>query len=245
MTTQPRQPKGSRRNSRGVAGQWTSKQAPDVTNEPFGFNATVAEPNDWDRRSVKVWGLRTVFTRAVETGADGEKVVSVTTNCDSPDMLLLARKNDVGYWSYAAWSEHDTDRRTWSAEITRRMLQDGHVATGYAADVLGVCAAMTAASNHRQGNWKHGPHVLTGGVAQIRGLRLLQSMAGGSADWWTTLGGYPIPADVNDLLCERFNDAARVYEKLPKPPWRDDVAWGPQDVAGHAVTYNDKPMFCW
>ena len=55
--------------------------------------------------------------------------MTVTVDCDPPDMMLLARKGDTRYWSANNWSQHYEDRQLWSVDITRRMLEEGFVAT--------------------------------------------------------------------------------------------------------------------
>ena len=159
-------------------------------------------------------------------------------------MLLLARKGDGDYWSGINWAKHETDRRVWSADITRRMLQEGSVATGYADNTDGIVAAMSAAADPMHGQWQTGPHALTGVVAQIRGLRLMQSMAPNqSTD--LQFGGYYLSDYSLAMLHDRFGTALRVYRELPhrlggNPP---AVMLGPQPTAGHATNINGDDIF--
>ena len=241
-----------------VGGRWTNKAAPDIQDGDLGFaNETVAvvgPPCDWDRRTVKLWGTKTTFERSVETDDDGDTVTTVTSDCDPPDMMLLARKGDAAYWSGNTWFKHYEDRRTWTADIAVNMLTEGLVATGYSDGDGGIHAAMTAASSPRSrtaqaGSNRHGPHALTAVVAQIRGLRLLQSMVGPTADgWWgTTLGGYDVPTESRRLLDACFGAVCSKWLVLPAPPAVDTdpphVLWGPQRVAGHATVHGDDELF--
>ena len=239
MTTQPRQRAGS-----AVGGRWASKQAPDVTNAMVCFNdAAVAAPNDWDRRAVRIWGLQTTFTRTVDS--DG---VTVTAGCDSPELVLLAYKGDAEYWSdnrtagrKALWSKNNKDRRIWSADITRRMLEEGHVATGYDTGSDGVYTAMKAACS-RQRETCDERHTFTSALAQIRGLALVQSMAP-AKDWDTKFGGHRLPDRTNDLLKQQFGEVLTTYLSLRQPPWDDGVPWGPQPIAGHATSRLGRDVF--
>ena len=248
MTMQPRQPAGTHQGDVSVAGRWTNKHAPDINEAVLGFgndaaSAMIGPPTDWATRTVKVWRLRTTFTRSVE-----DETVSVTTDCEPPDMMLLARKGDADYWSGNTWVKHHRDRRLWSADITRQMLQEGLIATKTSD---GIQAAMTAASSpaiaqvwapgHDCPSGQDTMHVLTVAVAQIRGLRLIQAMAPGN-DWNIKFGGHTLRF-VDRLLIDRFHNAVGVYKKLPRPPWDDGVPWGPQTVAGHATGDNGEDIF--
>ena len=189
---------------------------------------------------MKLLGLSTTFTRVV--AEDG--VVTVTTDCDDPTMMMLARKGDGDYWSGDTWVKNRKERRMWAAEITRRMLEEGLISTGLhrTGGVSATRAAMSAAST--TGNrdrlapagmkWDGGPDALTAVVAQIRGLRLIQSMAPAEG-WETKLGGHTIPLFTQSLLSDCFTTVDRTYRLLRRPPWDDDVEWGPQLVAGHAT----------
>ena len=151
-------------------------------------------------------------------------------------MLLLARKGDADYWSGDNWRKNRKDRRLWSADIARRMLEEGLVKTvdGYSRSGAGIATVMTeATSASKTRHW--GPHLLTGVVAQIRGMRLLQSMAP-EVGWDTKLGGVGLRSRSNTLLWEGFCDVSRAYDRLQRPPWDDEMEWGPQEEAGHATT---------
>ena len=253
MTTQPRQPAGSRRGGETVAGQWTSKQAPDIPDsDTLSFNDTVVgvgAPCDWDKHTVKLWGLQTTFKRVAETDDAGNAAASVTMGCDPPDMLLLARKGDVDYWGgprKPRWSQNNKDRRLWCADIARRMLQEGHVATRHGDGVDGIRAAMTAAgtSEQRERVITANPHLLTEAFAKIRGLRLLQSMLPSARS--TVLDGHSTYGDT-ELLRRSFTSARVAYRELPQPPWENTtlsgVPWGSQEPAGHATTHRGEDMF--
>ena len=244
MTSQPRMPAGTRDGDVPVAGRYAHKTVPGINNEPLGFNNTppvTGPPNDWDQRVVKVWGAQTTFTRTVGTNTDGAEVVTFTTDCDPPDVLLLARKGDGRYW-VDGW-KNNKDRRIWAADIAVNMLNEGFVATSGKNGVDGLLTAMRAAAGVAHNSAGRGPHVLTGVVAQIRGLRLMQSMA--PADGWgTTLGGFVVPSQVHSLLDRRFVGVSLTYHALFQPPWDDpDVPWGPQTVAGHATNRHGATVF--
>ena len=155
MTSQPRQPAGARQNGETVAGRWASKTVPDVNDEPLGFNtdtdAAIGPPHDWAKRVVRVGNARAVFHRTGQTDTDGNKVTTITTDCDDPTLLLLARKGDVAYWSGDTWKKSYNDRRTWAADIAVNMLREGHVATGYDPGDAGIVAVMNTATNTLQG----------------------------------------------------------------------------------------------
>ena len=252
MDTQPRQPVGTRQSNVSVAGRWTNKHAPDIneTVQGFGDNTSTmtGPPTDWDTRTVKTGRLRTVFTRTVETDGNGDDIVTVTTDCDPPDMLLLARKGDAGYWSGNTWSKNKRDRRVWSADITRQMLEEGLVATKTSD---GIQAAMNVASSpavaqvwgpsHDYTSGRDTMNVLSVAVAQIRGLRLVQSMAP-PKNGDIKFGGHTLRF-VDRLLIDRFYNAVGVYSRLPRPPWEDGMPWGAQDVAGHATGNNGEDIF--
>ena len=240
-----RQPAGARTSGVAVGGRWTSKTAPAVNETDIGFNdeTNIGSPHEWDKRTVDCLGARTVFTRSVTTDVDGNEVVSVTTNTEDPAMFLLARKGDVDYWSQNRWAKHRKDRQIWTAEITRQMLEQGLVATRQILGDDGTRTAMTAASTPTDGEWQDGPHTLTGTVAQIRGLRLIQSTAPKQSHG-SKLGGHDINTRVDAMLRDRFAEAAFLYGSLPRPPWEPDgVAWGPQTVAGHATDRYGNEVF--
>ena len=246
MTSQPRHLAGTRTAGVSTGGRYTHKTVPDVKEDDIWFTNVdaVGPPNDWHERTVNVWGLKTTFTRTIETGETGDTVVSVTADCDEPSVMLLAKKGDVDYWSDAGrpigkaqWTTNNKDRRMWCSEITRQMLQDGHVATaGYndRTDVAGIRPAMRSAGSPTKRREPE-QHTLTAAVAQIRGLRLIESMVpAGKGN--TMLGGHLIPAQIDSLLSKQFDNVAALYRRLPQPPWVEGSEWGPQTVAGHAAT---------
>ena len=214
--------------------------------DTLSFNDTavgVGRPNGWDSRAVKLWGLQTTFERVVGTDAAGNTVTSVTMGCDPPDMMLLARKGDIDYWTSGEWVTNRKERRGWCADIARRMLQDGHISTWDGTGVEGIRAAMNAAGTPEERRQRPTPHLLTETVAKIRGLRLLQSMI--TESWSTTLDGYNTRRENEILLRNCFFKVRDVYDLLPKPPWTDadGVPWGPQLVAGHATDINKQDVF--
>ena len=249
MTVQPRRPAGGRCAGVSEGGRFASKTVPDVT-DTVGFNDdTVETPLGWTERTVTQWGLRTTFTRSVNDAGE----VSVTADCDDPSLMLLTRKGDFRYWSDETWQTNYEERRLWCADIARQMLEEGLVATGLlngdaGIPNVGIRAAMTFASSPRNRKpitpvLRFEPHTLTGLVAQIRGLRLLQSMAP-PVGWRTKLGGYDLPYEGAVLLYEHFNIVAGLYRWLRHPPWQPDgVEWGSQTAAGHATTVNDDDIF--
>ena len=249
MNQQPRQQTGTRRNDVSVAGQWASKTPPDINNTQIGFNddaetGAVANPHGWTKHTVTVEGLQTTFERRVGTDCDGNDVVTITTDCDPPEMLLLAKKGDYDYWSGDTWAKDHPNHRLWCADITAGMLREGLVATEDLAG-SGPQTAMSAAG-HVHYTPTVGPHGLTAVVAQIRGLRLLQSMAPANV-WKTKLGGYVIPLGIRRLLADSFSDVSRVYNLLRQPLWGDPeqpaTPWGSQAVAGHATTNTGNEIF--
>ena len=195
-----------------AGGQFASKTVPATADNKVGFNdpAAIGPPCGWDERVVKVSGIETTFNRSVEDG-----VVTVTVDCDDPAVLLLARKGDAEYWS-VIWHKNNRDRRLWASDITRQMLEEGLVATD---DSDGVHTAATAASStgSRRATMR-GAHALTAVVAQIRGLRLIESTAPATG-WATKLGGYTIPGAERRLLDSCFSTARYVYRGLPLPSW--------------------------
>ena len=242
--TQPRMPARARQNNTATGGRWSSKTVPTVADEHFELhNDAVGPANDWTRREVRVGNASVGFDRVVETGDDGNQVVTITADCEPADMLLLARKGDEAYWSGDNWRKHHKDRRTWSADIAVNMLHEGLVATGYGDVNTGLAAVMSGIGGTRRLT-RRSPHALTAVVAQMRALRLIQSMVGLSFSWETKLGGHIIPHNTTNLLNTCFRDAAYVYERIQRPPWEpDDVPWGPQMVAGHATTVNGHDSF--
>ena len=238
-----------------AAGRWASKAAPDINQGDLGFNntsAAIGPVNDWTERVVKIWGLQTKFTRTAGTDTNDNPVVSVTTNCDDPALVLLARKNNGDYWSGNTWFEHRSDRRVWAADLACRMLEEGFVATGGGAGSNAIRVAMSAAASPQDrivrnvDGDRFGPYTLTGVIAQIRGLRLIQSMAP-PAGWRTKLGGCDIPTNTRKLLTKCLMDTLVMYNSLPRPPW--DITdpphppWGPQPTAGHATSHAGHPVF--
>ena len=246
MTSQPRIPAGARHGDVSAAGRFTHKTVPDVKADDLGFNdddsGAVGVCNDWDRRAVRVGNSRVVFNRVVGTDNDGNTVTAITTDCDPPDMLLLARKGDVDYWSEDNWRKNHNDRKLWCADIAVNMLREGLISTGHETGVDGL-RSVVSATNSVNSLPRWGFHVLTSAVAQIRAVRFLQSMTNRSERWRTHFGGTVIPGGVNVLMRERFEQAFSVYKCLRRPPWTHGMPWGQQDVAGHATTMYDDPMF--
>ena len=239
MNTQPRLPAGSRAAGSPAGGQYTTKPVPDINSDPVRFNidpVRMPEPSSWTERTARVrWG-RVTFTRTV----DEDGAVTISTGCDPADMLLLTKKGDPRYWNDTNWVNDLSTRKMWCADITAQMLSEGLVDVAYTGteggvenQSGGVSTAMNAVSSNQR-FIASGPHVLTGMVAPIRGLRLLQSMAPDDG-WRTRLGGINIPTETRMLLYCCYVNAAREYSTLPKPPWYDGVAWKVQTVAGHAV----------
>ena len=208
MSSKPRLPAGTRHGGIAVGGRFASKTVPDIKDSNVGFGDTCG----CDSRTVELWGFKTTFTRTVTD--DG--TVTVTTDCDDPAVLLLARKGDREYWSGDKWKYGHKDRRIWSAGIVRRMVEEGLVAWDSEEDA--VRATMRAVAGLTKTST--GTHALTKAVAQIRGLRLIQSMTPDEG-WSTTFGRYPVPSETGTLLLNRFEDAVRVYKLLPHPPWED------------------------
>ena len=233
MTSQPRRPAGSRRAGVSEGGRYTTKPVPEVADTELGFGN---DPADWSERKVKLWGLTTTFTRTV----DDDGTVTVAASCDTPELVLLAHKGDIGYWCGNAWSKDHKTRRVWSAAIAVEMLNEGFVGVGDDTGD-GIRAVMNAAASPKPAR-SVDPHTLTSIVAHIRGARLLQSMAP-QTGWSTELGGYDLPTGIQRLLSHCFETTEQVYQRLRQPPWGDDVAWGPQHVAGHAITSGYTDMF--
>ena len=164
MNSQQRVAAGARHSGEPAGGRWASKTVPTIKTGEFGFGddtPPIGAAHDWTEQTVKIWGTRTTFTRTVDSNGK----VTVTADCDPPDTLLLARKGDIDYWSDNKWAEHYEDRRIWSAEITRQMLQEGLVATGYEDDTEGIQAAMSAASSQQR---SRNPHAHAVGVSTRR-----------------------------------------------------------------------------
>ena len=202
---------GTRRNGESTGGRFAAKGIPTIKDNELELGTepapAIGPPNNWDQRKVKAWGAQTTFTRTVEDG-----VVTVTTNCDDPTLMLLARKGDGDYWlDGVGWAWHDThkalwpsqrgERRRWCADIARRMLEEGLVATD---NESGTQAAMNAAGSQKRmvkpvSNSTDTSHVLTAVVAQMRGLRLIESMSPSISHRETTFGGYEIPSRTTTL----------------------------------------------
>ena len=229
--TQPRLPAGTRHGGVAGGGRYTNKDAPTIKTDSLGFDDTAAgigPSNNWTELDVVLFcDTKTRFRRTVETDSDGNQVVSVESDCDPADMLLLARKGDADYWSGDNWTKHGHDRRTWAAGIAVDMLSEGLIATRYDdgdaalydTQAAGVHAAMNAAAStdDRSGyDTQHVQHVLTRCVAQIRGLRLIESMRPSDARD-TTLGIYGIPRDTRELLASCFYDTYDMYGRLTRP----------------------------
>ena len=244
--TQPRLPAGAKQLRTSTGGRWTNKNAPDIDNDPpVGFgdaeSPAVGPPHDWDIRTVQIGHNHATFTRSVNE--DG--VVSITSDCEPPDMMLLARKGDKQYWNGDAWRRDHKTRWLWRVDITLRMLREGLVSTaplwlvdpGRAVDP--VQTAMYAAGGD-------GGVGLTAIVAHVRGLRLVQTMA--PADGCKTkFDGYDIPREIRRMLTGCFDETYEVYKSLHQPPWDtttpEGVPWGPQRVAGHTRTRSGGNVF--
>ena len=224
----------------GAGGQYTSKTVPTSKDSAVGFST--GSPCDWTTHTAKLWGLQTTFTRSVEN-----EIVTVATDCDDPTMMLLARKGDAEYWNGDTWRRDHKTRRLWSADIARRMLEEGLIAT---KNSDGIRTAMRAASSSSIAQVWHPyredmdmMHVLTVAVAQLRGLRLIQSMNDPERLPTLLLGAHSIQVD-DALLLDRFYTTVGVYKQLQRPPWEPGgVPWGPQPVAGHATTVDDVAVF--
>ena len=194
MPVQPRQRAGTHRGAVPVGGQYTHKPVPEIDVALHGFDGdgdvfNAGTKFDWNDTA---FNGDVVFTRNVTTAENGETVATFTTDCEPPDMLLLAKRGDIGYWSDNRW--HNPQHcKLWSVEITRQMLNEGLVAPG----VEPIRTAMSAATNPDNEPWRGAPDALTGVVAQIRGAALLISMAGptpaptqsSGPQWWTTFAG--------------------------------------------------------
>ena len=228
MTTQPRRPAGSRAGGKPTGGRFAVKTRPDIT-DSVGFATTIVDPDepyDWHKICVfNSSGAQTVFTRTVAD--DG--TVTVETDTDDPTLLLLARKGDADYWSGETWWTDSGTCRVWAADITARMIEEGLVATGYDDDDMALREVMDAASSGAPSADPTAPRwavnrrwVITVIIAQIRGLKLLQSMRPNRA-LSTRFGGYRIPVDVPLLLYARFDDLISLYRTLPDPPWNNAV----------------------
>ena len=225
---------------------------PTVKDNDLNFDAgtatcAIGPPTDWSIRTVRVEDSEVVFTRTVSTDPVGNPVVSIESDCDDPAVMLLTKKGDSDYWNGDVWSQDHRTLLLWCADITLQMLREGLIATdgrwldAFKDDSDGIRAAMHAAGRVHYGSTA-GPHGLTGTVAMIRGLRLLQTMA--PSDYWEMkLGGYEIPGDVRQMLKDSFYAASRVYSALPQPPWGHDPPWGPQRIAGHATEQTGAEVF--
>ena len=250
MTTQPRRPAGSRQGGKPAGGRFAAKTRPDITNS-VGFTTTVDDPDepcDWHKICVfNSPGAQTVFTRTVAD--DG--TVAVETDTDDPTLLLLARKGDPEYWSGETWYKDSGTSRVWAADITARMIEEGLVATGYDDDDIALREVMDAASSRgAPPSRKTGARrrALTVIIAQIRGLRLLQSMRPNRA-LSTIFGGYQIPADAEPLLYARFDDLISLFRTLPEPPWNNAVFDAEDgyatDVHGNEVFVGEHADLLW
>ena len=225
-----------------TGGRFAQKPVPTIETSDLDFNTrdVIGPPCDWHTRTVHVNDTDIVFERHPETSGTA---VSVTTNCDPPDMLLLHRKNDVDYWSYEKWCAYRDETLLWTVEIARQMLEEGFVATGYDDNDAGIRTVMTTAGGGFFSSLSSSRNALSRVVAHIRGLRLLQSMAGHSPEWRTGFGGRSVPDDVWGSLAERYETVCGVYHWSRRPPWSSRPQWGPQTVAGHATTVDGNDMF--
>ena len=158
------------------------------------------------------------------------------------------------------WCKDNKTRRIWAAGIAAEMLNEGFVGVGDGDAGDGIRTAMAAAASHTKRDpsyWQpdvryrdgttsttkvsYGPHTLTGVVAQIRGLRLLQSMApvdGGSL----TFGGHQLRSGAERILLRCFEDAATMYEHLRRG-FTQGPDWGPQTPTGYVTTGRREEVF--
>ena len=257
MTSQRRCAAGSHRGGVSEGGRYATKPVPDLVDSELGFSNQQAGPSDdWTERKVKLWGLTTTFTRTV----DDDGTATVAPSCGPAELVLLAHKGDHAYWVGKTWWKDNKTRRVWAADITCRMLEEGFVGVGDDTGD-GIRAAMTAAASpkkrdpsyqkpsvrYRDGTNStttvaYGPHTLTGVVAQIRGLRLVQSMApadGGSL----TFGGFQLRSGAERILLRCFEDAATMYEHLRRGFRTDGPPWDPQPPTGYAATGRRAEVF--
>ena len=206
----------------------------------------IGEPFDWvqHRAMFGEHGDVVVFNRVVEYDNENNKVVTITADCDPPDMLLLARKGDIDYWSGDNWLDDD-GVRCWCVDIAVNMLRDGLVATYPTSwDSYGIECVLQAPLTHVLPKQRGGPHILSEQVALVRALRLIQSMtAGTSRHWETWLTARRLPREAPKLLTDIADRILCEYDLLPQPPWQDGVPWGPQPVAGNATTKTGNGMF--
>ena len=94
MNSQQRVAAGARHSGEPAGGRWASKTVPTIKTGEFGFGVDtppIGAVHDWTEQTVKIWGTRTTFHRTVETNEAGDDVATVTTNCDGPELLLLAK----------------------------------------------------------------------------------------------------------------------------------------------------------
>ena len=212
MNHQPRQPAGSRHSGRSTAGQFATKTVPTAINNPAEFRLDACTA-----RTVSFLGTSTTFTRRV----NDDSTVTVTTDCDPPEMLLLARKADTEYWSGDNWTEDHQAQQLWCSAIAAQMIEEGLVCV---ANSDGIAAAMAAASSplprKPSGSMfakADNPHTFTEIVAQIRGLRLICSTASSDA-FNTVLGGHSIPVGSWRMLTKCFEDTFDAWKLLNPPP---------------------------
>ena len=230
-TPQTRRPAGST-----SGGQFTGVEKPAVDDQALRFNGTDA---DWDRLETSFLGLQTVFTRHVAVGG----AVTVSTDGDDPSVWMLAHKNDASYWSDGNWSRHKKDRQQWSAPIVAQMLSEGLVAVVDKNEESGVYTAMHAASSPKSGDWRHGPHILTGKIAQSRGLRLIHSLAPRTTQAIGKLGDYDARHDrVGDRLGV-FKTVFSLYQRFDRPPWPDGPPWTKPDEHGYVTFPGGASLF--
>ena len=227
MTIQPRRPAGTRTADVSEGGRWASKPSAGLQRRRRRFSALRwVRSVTWATRTVEYWGMQTTFTRNVETTNGGGKVVTINSDCDDPTVLLLARKGDPQYWNGDTWANRHEDCLVWCVDIACRMLNEGLIATGYDSNDEAIAAAMSAASNpNRTQPYRFvvdedrlaATHTLTETVAQIRGLRLLQSMAP-TERWSTRLGAYDIPQQNTVVAVESRRRCRRGVPTVASPP---------------------------
>ena len=236
MNSQQRHKVGARTGGTATGGRYTTKPTPTIKSGDVDFDtAPTGVSCERDTYIVELWGMSTTFTRTVDEAG----TVTVTVDCDDPSVLLLAKKGDGEYWSFDNWREHKHETRLWTAEITRRMLQEGFVATessNHRADTEGIATAMVSPISKHYAELVDQPHFLTSVVALLRGLALLQSMAGDLPGWSTELSGKEVPHNTPGLMLDCFFDVSEVYHRLTKPPWQDSAA-------GYATTNDGYDVF--
>ena len=126
----------------------------------------------------------------------------------------------------------------WCAEIVRQMSEEGLVA----CDVEAIQTAMTAAGDPQELT-RETPHFVSVVIAQIRGLRLIESMASQSHRWSTKFGGRDIPQETSDLMAGWFNVVCNMYRSVhhrqPTADIKNSVVGEHGDLLWRALTETD------